>query len=86
MSVSHHPSQPGSQGIVSESLFMIELDQTSRRIGTTETTETIEETEAGSQGHSQRVSVHDRIGPNLTQNWDNRDNRDNRGNRGAQGG
>jgi hypothetical protein len=33
------------RGIVNESLFMIELDQTSRRIGTTETTETIEGTE-----------------------------------------
>jgi hypothetical protein len=39
--------------------------------------------QAGSQGHSQRVSVHDRIGPNPMQNQDNRDNR---GNRGTQGG
>jgi hypothetical protein len=36
--------------------------------------------QAGSQRHNQRVSVHDRIGPNLMQNQDNQDNRDNHGN------
>jgi hypothetical protein len=42
--------------------------------------------QAGSQGHSQRIFIHDRIGPNPAQNrdnWDNQDNQDNQGNRGA---
>jgi hypothetical protein len=51
--------------------------------------------QARSQGHSQWIFVHDRIGPNLAQNRDNQDNRDNRDNQdnrdnrvnwGAQGG
>jgi hypothetical protein len=33
--------------------------------------------QAGSQGHSQRVSVHDRIGPNPIRDKDNWDNRGN---------
>jgi hypothetical protein len=33
--------------------------------------------QAGSQGHSQRVSIHDRIGPNPMQDRNNQDNRGN---------